>query len=136
MLIWYSTCGMPSIMKGALHAKLYKLFTFIPAQATFAYCVIPFSWGGATPSQINSLGSIQAHHLIWGSTSLSFSLSVQHSLTHSLVADRSMVVGHVLIDHMCSFMCASHIDMTAHNLAFLWVGSTLWTSCVLIWHEP
>ena len=32
---------------------------------------------------------------------------------------RSMVVGHVLMDHTCSFMCTNHIDMTVHNLAFL-----------------
>ena len=42
-----------------------------------------------------------------------------HSLTHSFMADRRMVVGHVPMDHTCSFMCTSHIDMTAHNPAFL-----------------
>ena len=47
---------------------------------------------------------------------------MQLSLPHSLMADRRTVVGHVLTDHMCSFMCNNHIDMTAHNLAFLWVG--------------
>ena len=41
---------------------------------------------------------------------------------HSLMADRSMVVGHVPMDHTCSFMCTSHIEMTAHIPAFLWVG--------------
>ena len=52
----------------------------------FSYCVIPLSWGGATPSQINSLGRIQAHHLIWGSASfypLAFQCSI-HSCTDSL----------------------------------------------------
>ena len=33
-------------------------------QATVTHCVIPIVEGGATPSQINSLGSIQAHHLM------------------------------------------------------------------------
>ena len=47
-----------------------------------------------------------------------------HSLTHSHLADRSMVVGHVLMDYTCSFMSTSHIDMTAHNPAFFtgWVA--------------
>ena len=44
---------------------------------------------------------------------LSFGPSVQHLHIHSLIVDRSMVVGHVLMDHMCSFMCTNHIDMTA-----------------------
>ena len=48
--------------------------------------------------------------------------SMQHSLTDSLVADRRMVVGHVPMDHTCSFISTSHIDMTANNPAFLQVG--------------
>ena len=47
---------------------------------------------------------------------------MQHSLAHSLMVDRSMVVGHVLLDHTCSSMCTSDIDMTAHTPAFLQVG--------------
>ena len=51
----------------------------------FAYCVIPY-WGGATLSQINSLGSIQACHLTWGSTSILsfglFNVAFTHTLTH------------------------------------------------------
>ena len=39
-----------------------------------------------------------------------------------LKADRSMVVGHVLMVHTCSFMCTNHIDMIAHPPAFLQVG--------------
>ena len=34
---------------------------------------------------------------------------------------RSMVVGHVPMDYICSFMCTNHIDMTVHNPAFLQV---------------
>ena len=47
---------------------------------------------------------------------------MQLSLSHSLLIDRSTVVGHVPTDHMCSFMYTSHIDMTVHNQAFLRVG--------------
>ena len=78
-----------------------------------------FSWGGATPSQINSLGSIQVCHLMHGNISFSFGRSMQHSFTQSLMADRGMEVGHV---HTCSFMCTSHIGMTAHTSAFTPVG--------------
>ena len=35
------------------------------------FCVIPSS-GGATPSQVNSLGSIQDYLLTWGRTSFAF----------------------------------------------------------------
>ena len=48
--------------------------------------------------------------------------SMWYSLTHSPMVDRRTVVGHVLMDHMCSFMCTSHIDITIHNPTFLWVG--------------
>ena len=34
-----------------------------------------------------------------------------------------MVGGHVLMDHMCSFLCTCHIDMTVHTPAFLHVGN-------------
>ena len=49
---------------------------------------------------------------------------VQHSLTHSIMADRRIVVGHVPTDNTCSFMCTNHIDMTTHNPAFFmsWVA--------------
>ena len=62
-------------------------------------------------------------HLMQGSTSFIVQpFSAALLLLHSLMVDRSMGVGHVLMDHMCSFMCTSHIDMTAHNPAFLQVG--------------
>ena len=50
----------------------------------FPYCVIP-SWGVATPSQINSLGSIQVCYLRWSSASF-YCLALQCSTctyTHS-----------------------------------------------------
>ena len=96
-------------------------------------CHSTFSWVGATPSLINSLGSIQAHHLIWGSTSFCLALQMQHSFAHSLMADRSMVVEHVPMDHTCSSMCTGHIDMTAQP--FYELGSTLGISCMLVWHK-
>ena len=37
-----------------------------------------------------------------------------HTLTHLYLVDRSMVVGYILMVHMCSLMCTNHIDMTAH----------------------
>ena len=44
--------------------------------------------------------------------------SVQDSHIHSLIVDRSMVVGHVPMDHMCSFMCTpcqqAHLFQPAH----------------------
>ena len=39
-----------------------------------------------------------------------------------LQSGRSMVVGHVLMVHTCSFMCTNHVDMIAHTPAFLQVG--------------
>ena len=41
-------------MKGTLHAMLYKLFTFIPAQATFCIlcCSILLRWSHPLPDQL------------------------------------------------------------------------------------
>ena len=41
-----------------------------------------------------------------------------------LKSGRSMVVGHVLTVHTCSFMCTNHTDMIAHTPAFYKSGST------------
>ena len=49
-------------------------------------------------------------------------LPLTHTHSHMVTKDRSMVVGHFLMVHTCSFMCTNHIDMIAHTLAFLWVG--------------
>ena len=97
-------------------------FSFSCSGHFFSYCIIPLFFRGAILSQINFLESIQVSHLIWGKTSFSFSLSMQHLFRHSLMVDRSMVVGHVLMVHTCSFMCTSYIGMTAHTPAFLQVG--------------
>ena len=100
--------------------SLYNFFIFL-LRPLFSYCVIPLFLKGSHPLPINSLGSIQVCHLIPGNTSFSFGLSMQHSFIHSLMAERSMVVGHVPTVHICSFMCTSHIGMTAHTPAFLGV---------------
>ena len=42
-----------------------------------------YYWGGATPSQINSLGSIQVHHLMRGNASFIWPLLSALMLTHS-----------------------------------------------------
>ena len=56
----------------------------------------------------------------WQCLFLLFGLSVQHSLnSHSLQIE--VWLG-MLQQTTFSFMCTSHIDMTAHNSAFLWVG--------------
>ena len=97
---------------------------FFAAQATFHTVSYPFLRGShPLPDQL--LGEHTGPHVMQGSTSLSFDPSVQHFLhIHSLIVDRSTVVGHVPMNRTCSFMCTSHIDMTAHNLAFFmsWVA--------------
>ena len=40
--------------------------------------------------------------------------------THSYLVGRGMVVGHILMVHICSFLCTNHIDMTAHTPPFLY----------------
>ena len=80
------------------------------------------SWGEPPPPRSTPWEAYRSAISSWGNTSFSFGLSMQHSFSHSLMADRSMVIGHVLIIHTYSFMCTSHIVMTAHILAFLWVG--------------
>ena len=48
-----------------------------------------------------------------------------HTHSHMITVDRSMVVGHVLMVHTCSFMCTNHIDMIAHTPSLFYeLGST------------
>ena len=87
----------------------------------FAHCVIPLLRGShplphQLPGEHTGLPSHTRQYLYHSACSM------RHSLTHSLMADRRTVVRHVPMDHMCSFMCTSHIDMTAHTPAFLQVG--------------
>ena len=114
---WYST--VTRVHMEVLSHVLYMFLLLGPLSILYH----TVSWGGATPSKINSLGNIQVHISCKAVPLLSFNPSTQHILLlHSLVVDRSMVVGHVPMDHTCSFMCTSHIDMTAHNPVFLRVG--------------
>ena len=88
---------------------------------------------GATPSQINSLRSIQVTwqlysvhqpmetHIVSG-FALSHTPTIHYTHIIQLKSGRSMVVGHVPMVHTCSFMHTNHIDMIAHTPAFLQVG--------------
>ena len=118
---WYSAMHEPHISV-VVTCTLHCFFLHRPL---FLYCVIP-SWGGATPCQINSLGSIQACNLKWAV--LLFIIQPFSAVV------RSTVLGHVLTDHTCSFMCTNHIDMIVHNPAFLRVRLHSVNSCMLIWY--
>ena len=110
---WYST------LWNAQHYGRHFTVVSLPGHCYtlwHSYC-----WGGATPSQINSLGSIQACCLMQGSASFFHLALVGSTRAHSLTVDRSTVFGLIPTDHTCSFMCTSHIDMTVHNPAFLQV---------------
>ena len=95
----------------------------------FPYCVNSIFLRGSHPSQIKSLGSIQVCHLIQGNTSSLFCLSMQHSFTHSLMAGRSMVVGHVLMDHMFLHVHQSHRHDSTYPGHFISWGA-LWEPLV------
>ena len=100
---------MPSIMEGALQLFL--------CQATVPHCVIPIVEGEPPPPRSTPWGAY-GPAVSCKAVPLSFSpFGSTHA--HSLTVDRSTVVGHIPMDHMCSFMCTSHIDMTVHNPAFL-----------------
>ena len=97
-------------------------FTMFPAQATFSVLCHSFLRGShplpdQLPGEHTGLLS-QVEQCLF----LSFGPSVQYLHIHSLIVDRSIVVGHVRMDHTCSFMCTYHIDMTSHSPAFLRVG--------------
>ena len=100
------------------------LFTFIPAQATF--CILcnsivlkgSHSLPDQLPGEHTGPPSHTRQYLF-----LSFGLSVQHSLTHSLIADRSTVAGHVPTDHTFFYLYQSHRhDSTQPSLFMSWVA--------------
>ena len=103
---------MLSIMEGALQLFL--------CQATVMHCVIPIVEGEPPPPRSTPWGAYSL--LSHARQCLFFHLALVGSThAHLLTVDRSTVVGHIPTDHMCSFMCTSHIDMTVHNPAFLGV---------------
>ena len=86
---------MPGIMKGALHAfYIYSCTGHILHTVSFHFLEEEPLPPRSTPRGVyRPVISYEAVPL------LSFGLLVQHSLTHSLIADRSMVAGHVQMDH-------------------------------------
>ena len=108
--------------------SLYS-FSFSCSGHFFHTVLFHISWGGATLSQINSLGSIQVCHLIMGNTSFSFHLSMQHSFAHSLMADRSIVVGHILMVHTFFYVQQLYRHDSTHPSHFMSWG-TLWEPLV------
>ena len=98
-------------------------FTCFCCLGHFPCCIIPFLEGEPPLPRSTPWGAYRSASHVSQYLFLSFDPSAQQFLLlHSLLVDRSTVVGHVPIDHTCSFMCTSHIDMAAHNLAFIWVG--------------
>ena len=86
-----------------------SLYSFhYPAQATFfILCHSTFLEGEPLPPRSTPWGayrSVSSHEAV----PLSFGLSIQHSFTHSLMADRSMVVGHVPMVHTFFYVHQSH----------------------------
>ena len=73
---------------------------------------------------------VQAPHLAQYLESCTFT-AIHYSHPTSQ-ADRSMVVGNVLMVHTCSFLCPCYIGMTVHNTIFYQLGTTLGTSYMLI----
>ena len=95
-------------------------FTCFCCSGHFPYCIILFL-RASHPLPDQPPGEHTGPCLTQGSTSFIIR-PFSAALLHSFLADRSTVVGHVPMNHTCSFMCTSHIDMTAHNPAFLQVG--------------
>ena len=125
IILYYIILGIWHSAVTSIHGDtISRTLHVFAAQATFHTVSYHFLRGShSLPDQLPEEHT--GPHLMQGSTSLLFDPSPQHFLhIHSLIVDRSMVVGHVPTDHMCSFMCTSHIDMTAHNPAFFtsWVA--------------
>ena len=115
---WYS-----SVTRVHMEVLSHALCMFFCCSGHFLYCIILFLEGEPPPPRSTPWGAYRSMSHVRQYLFLSFNPSTQHFLLlHSFLVDRSMVVGHVLKDHTCSFMCTSHIDMTAHNPAFLQVG--------------
>ena len=98
----------------------YQLhFTIAAAKANHHSVSLQYE-RGATLSQINFLGSIEVRITFCAVIPSNNHPHCCHTHTpHSLMVDRSTVVGHVPMVHMCSFMCTNHIDMIAHTPGLL-----------------
>ena len=91
---------MPSIMKGTLHAfYIYSCTGHFLHTVSFHFLEGESPLPDQLPGEHTNPPSHMRQYLL-----LSFGLSVQHSLRHSLIADRHKVAGHVPTDHTCSFM--------------------------------
>ena len=94
-------------------------FTLLAAQAN--HLTVSHQYEKEPPSPRSTpWGAYRSASLMCHRSSFSQAFSACHSHTHShmVIVDRSMVVGHVLTVHTCSFMCTNHIDMIAHTPAF------------------
>ena len=113
------------------HIKSVLQYSLVQGLSVFHSCM-----RRSHPSQINSLGSIQ---VTWQLLQFHQPMETTHCfcvhlITHIyntlsyiqyyLKSGRSMVVGHVLMVHTCSFMCINHINMITH-LIFYKLGSIL-----------
>ena len=105
-----------------MHTSYLLHFTMFPGQTTFFHTVLFLLEGEPPPPRSTPWGAYRSAISGGAVPLLLFGPSVQHSHIHSLIVDRSSVVGHVWMDHTCSFMCTNHIDMTPHSPAFLQVG--------------
>ena len=96
----------------------FTIFHF-PAQATLSYCVIPLFLRGSHPSQINSQGSIQACHLIWGNTSF-FVWPFNAALIHTFIYGRQNYGDWACSDgpHMFLYVHQSHRHDSTHPSLF------------------
>ena len=102
-----------------LNAEHYeRRFTFV-FLARPLLCTVSFLVEGEPPPPRSTPWGAYRSAVSCEAVPLRLAFLWQHS--YSLTVDRSMVVGHVPTDHMCSFMCTNHIEMTVHNLAFLQV---------------
>ena len=92
----------------------------------FPYCVTPLILRGSHPLPDQLPGEYTGPPSHMKQYLFLFGLSMQHSFTHSLMTDRSMVVGHVPMYHTCSFHAhQSHRDDSTHPSLFTSWGA-LW----------
>ena len=92
----------------------------------FPYGVIPLFLEGKPPSPRSTPWGAYRPAISYEAIPLfSFGLSMQYSFTHSLIADKSMVVGHVLMDHTFFYVHQSYRHDSTHPGLFMSWGA-LW----------